>query len=316
VTSAQLFDLLLCMLIAAAALSAVLARDLLAAIVFFIIYGLLLAVAWVRLDAVDVALAEAAIGAGLTGILLVGAFARIKAHAETANGPHLRKSGFTLYRAAITAAIAAAAVAIIAAVSTLLDRGPVPRPPVGQNLEASGLGNPVTAVLLNFRGYDTLLEAIMLLIALIAVWSLTSDRFWGGVPGLRHHARTDGVLAYFGRLLPAIGLLVGVHILWAGADAPGGAFQAGTILAAVWLLAAMAGLVEPPAVSSVSLRLLIVVGPGFFLLFAAAGALVGTFFLYPENLAKAATVAIEVLLTASIAVTLSLLVLGVPRRLP
>jgi uncharacterized MnhB-related membrane protein len=46
-------------------------------IVFYIVYGALLAIAWVRLGSVDVALAEAAIGAGLTGILLIGAAARI-----------------------------------------------------------------------------------------------------------------------------------------------------------------------------------------------------------------------------------------------
>ncbi|NJL50235.1 MAG: DUF4040 domain-containing protein, partial [Blastochloris sp.] len=82
-TPAVVFDLLLCLLIGATALSAVLGRDLLAAIVFFIVYGLTVSVAWVRLDAVDVALAEAAIGAGLTGILLVGAAARLKLPAES-----------------------------------------------------------------------------------------------------------------------------------------------------------------------------------------------------------------------------------------
>lgn len=51
--------------------------DLFLAIVLFIAFGLLLALAWVRLDAPDVALAEAAIGAGLTGALLLAALARL-----------------------------------------------------------------------------------------------------------------------------------------------------------------------------------------------------------------------------------------------
>lgn len=41
------------------------------AVVMFIVFGLLMALAWVRLDAPDIALAEAAIGAGLTGVLLL-----------------------------------------------------------------------------------------------------------------------------------------------------------------------------------------------------------------------------------------------------
>lgn len=41
------------------------------AVVMFIAFGLLMALAWVRLEAPDIALAEAAIGAGLTGVLLL-----------------------------------------------------------------------------------------------------------------------------------------------------------------------------------------------------------------------------------------------------
>ena len=51
--------------------------DLFLAIVLFIAFGLLMALAWVRLDAPDVALAEAAIGAGLTGALLLAALPRL-----------------------------------------------------------------------------------------------------------------------------------------------------------------------------------------------------------------------------------------------
>jgi multisubunit Na+/H+ antiporter MnhB subunit len=105
---------------------------------------------------------------------------------------------------------------------------------------------------------------------------MSPERFWGGAPGLRQHARPDGVLAHFGRLLPAVGIVVGIHLLWAGSHAPGGAFQAGTVLAAVWLLVAMAGLTDAPAVSDRR-------APGdrrrplVFLLVGTAGAIAGTF---------------------------------------
>ncbi|MEX2490124.1 MAG: DUF4040 domain-containing protein [Nitrospirales bacterium] len=45
--------------------------DLFKAIVLFITTGLIMAFTWVRLEAVDIALAEAAIGAGLTGVLFL-----------------------------------------------------------------------------------------------------------------------------------------------------------------------------------------------------------------------------------------------------
>ena len=88
--------------------------------------------------------------------------------------------------------------------------------------------------------------AACLLLALLGLWAAAPDPVWDGLPGLRHRARPDGVLAWLGRLLPPVGILVGVHLFWAGADHPGGAFQAGTVLAAVWTLAMMAGLADAP----------------------------------------------------------------------
>lgn len=48
------------------------------AVVLFVSFGLLMALAWMRLAAPDVALAEAAIGAGLTGALLMTALGRLR----------------------------------------------------------------------------------------------------------------------------------------------------------------------------------------------------------------------------------------------
>lgn len=56
------------------------------AVVLFVAFGLLLALAWVRLEAPDVALAEAAIGAGLTGALLMAALARLGIDTDPDNG--------------------------------------------------------------------------------------------------------------------------------------------------------------------------------------------------------------------------------------
>ncbi len=48
------------------------------AVVLFISFGLMLSLAWVRLKAIDIALAEAAIGAGLTGALFLTALDRLQ----------------------------------------------------------------------------------------------------------------------------------------------------------------------------------------------------------------------------------------------
>jgi multisubunit Na+/H+ antiporter MnhB subunit len=306
VTTGEAFDLLLCLIVIAVALGAIAGRDLFAGVALYVVYGLLLAIGWVRLGAVDVALAEAAIGAGLTGLLLLGAVARLEGAA-----PHrlnFRPVALALCLM-LTAGLGWAVLALAGPDAGL-------RPLVEENLAISGADNPVTAVLLNFRAWDTLLEAMVLLVALVAVWSLTPDDLWGGRPGLRQHVRPDGVLATFGRFLPPLGLVVGVYLVWVGTSAPGGAFQAGTVLAAVWLLAMMAGLMEPPPVSSARLRWLLAAGPLLFLAVGLYGIGQGAFLRYPPEHAKALILAIEFALAASIAVTLALLVLGPPRRTP
>lgn len=53
-------------------------RNLFESVVLFVAFGLLMALAWMRLEAPDVAMAEAAIGAGLTGALLMSALARLE----------------------------------------------------------------------------------------------------------------------------------------------------------------------------------------------------------------------------------------------
>ncbi len=61
--------------------------DLFKAVVLFIAFGLLMALTWVRLEAVDIALAEAAIGAGLTGALFLTTLSHLEATADTGDLP-------------------------------------------------------------------------------------------------------------------------------------------------------------------------------------------------------------------------------------
>ena len=117
------------------------------------------------------------------------------------------------------------------------------------------------------------------------------------------------------RLLPPLGIVVGIYVFWVGADLPGGKFQAGTLLAAMWLLTIMAGLTDVPPISRRWLRLALVAGSVVFLAIGFAGIpLAGTFLAYPEGFAKPLILVIEAASMVSIAVTLGLLVVGPPER--
>lgn len=76
--SEWLIDGLLVFALIVTATATLVSRDLFRAVVVFIAFGLLMALAWVRLRAPDIALAEAAIGAGLTGVLLLDAVSHFR----------------------------------------------------------------------------------------------------------------------------------------------------------------------------------------------------------------------------------------------
>jgi multisubunit Na+/H+ antiporter MnhB subunit len=298
-------------LIVALATFTIVARDSLAAAVGFIAYGLLLTLIWLQLHAVDVALIEGAIGGGLTGALVIAAAARLRT-TEVASRAE-RPGALTRLIAAVLAGLVATALAIC--VLMLPDPAPTLAPQVEANITATGVGNPITAVLLAFRAMDTLLETIVLVFALIGVWSLTPDGVWGGRPGPRHHADPNGILAFLARVLPPIGIVVGIYIFWVGADLPGGKFQGATILAAMWLLVVRAGLTDAPPISRTWLRIGLIAGPLVFIAIGFAGTLMaGAFLGYPDGYAKPLILAIEWALMPSLTLTLALLLSGVPQR--
>jgi len=311
-TMAWVFDAILVVTVLAVAGWTIAARDAFAAVVGFVAYGLLLALVWVRLAAPDVALTEAAIGGGVTGVLLLGAAARLRGvEAVAAEWP---TASLRLVAGTLCAVIAAALAAVVL---LLPDPAPTLAPQAAANLAATGLGNPVNGVLMAYRALDTLLEKVVLVLALIGAWSLAAEGAWGGIPGPWQAARRDDPLVFLARLLPPVGVVVGVYLLWEGADEPGGAFQGGALLAAMWILAMMAGLVAAPAVASRWLRLAVVGGPALFLAIGLAGFVIADAFLaYPVAWAKPLIIVIEVALVLSIAATLGLLVAGPPERAP
>jgi multisubunit Na+/H+ antiporter MnhB subunit len=294
--------------------------DLFRAVVLFIAFGLVLSLIWVRLDAPDIALAEAALGAGVTGALLLGALASLQKPLETdvATGgttadnarahQTLENAGPAHAATAAQAIIALLLLGLLGGLGFTLVSLPEPTPgltqQVAERLADSGVDHPVTAVLLNFRGYDTLLELAVLLLALIAVWSLASaPRFTDSDP--------EPVLVELSRLLAPLMILVAAYLVWVGAHAPGGAFQAGSILGAAGVLLRLSGMRVPPGATGWPLRLSLLAGVAVFALIGLAPLALGDPLLtYPSDWAKPLILTIELTATLSIGVILAALFIG------
>lgn len=183
---------------------------------------------------------------------------------------------------------------------------------VSERMEDSGVSHPVTAVLLNFRAYDTFLEVGVLVLAVLGVMAVRRES------DLRSSARmvasplfSDPVLGWLVRLLAPVLVLAGGYLLWLGSFAPGGAFQAGAMLAGAGVALRMSG---HPSISLLSrgwLRVLLLAGFIVFLIVAAGTMLfLGNLLEMPNRGAGLLILVIETFLTVSIAVTLATLFVG------
>jgi multicomponent Na+:H+ antiporter subunit B len=201
------------------------------------IYSLLSASLFVVLDAVDVALTEAAIGAGISTILLLATVALTtdeeKAPRHTPLLPLI----------------------VVIATGAALIYGTLDMPHYGDPVAPGhrhvaqaylhdtpadiGVPNVVTSVLASYRGYDTLGEVTVIFTAGIGVLALlgyrTRRRNIQG-PGIRRLV----VLRVMAKLFFPLILLFALYVLFHGDYGPGGGFQAGVIFATGFILYALA----------------------------------------------------------------------------
>ena len=294
------FDAALALVLVGLAWMAIHGAGLFRAVIAFIVFGLVMALAWVRLDAHDIALAEAAIGAGITGALLLSALGCLPPEDEPPAREHFTTRDLIVW-------LPGAALLIVALGMAAWH---LPAPGLGADvtaaLDRAGVTNPVTAVLLNFRAFDTLLEIGVLLLGAVAIWSFGPSP-WPGTTG-----QLSPALPALGRLLFPAFVLVSTYLLWRGSHAPGGAFPAGAVMGAGGILMLLAGArtwLTPDEGSPWRLILAL----GFAALLAVATAVhVGgrPFFAYPPELAGRLILALELAAGLSIALLLVTLYLG------
>ena len=153
---------LVTMMVALAALVLV-TRRLFAAIVMTAAYSLISATVFVNLDAVDVAFTEAAVGAGVTTVLLLAAMARLPAEEERGTG---------LVAAPLAVCLVAGALLVFAVLalppfgdpSSAVHAHVAPRY-LAESEAVLGIPNVVTTILASYRGFDTLGEIIVIFAA-------------------------------------------------------------------------------------------------------------------------------------------------------
>ena len=236
-----LFGIFLLTLLVITALAIVRTKHLFAAVILTGIFSLLIAANFFLLDAADVALTEAAIGAGISTVLFLGALALTGEH---------ERSGSANRLLALSVVVVTTLILIYATFDK--PRFGDPAAPVHQHVapwyientpKYIDIPNIVTAVLGSFRGYDTLGEVFVVFTAGIGVLFLLGSRprrrpgpeqstVTESGQGLRHYL----IPRIVGRLLVPFIVLFGLYVQFHGEYGPGGGFQAGAIVAAAFIL--------------------------------------------------------------------------------
>ncbi len=266
-----IFAVFLLTLLVITAIAIVRSENLFVAVMLMAIFSLLMAANFFILDAADVALTEAAVGAGVTTVIFLSALAL------TAEKERSRQSGRFL-------SLAVVAVSVLVLIYATFDKPRLgdPQAPVHQHVapwyldktpELIDIPNVVTAVLASFRGYDTLGEVFVVFAACIGVLFVLNVGVNSGPPvkkvenlGLRHHLIPQTV----GRLLVPFIVLFGLYVQFHGEYGPGGGFQAGAIIATAFILhALLEG--ESAALMAIPRKVLLGMAAGGAMLYSAVG---------------------------------------------
>ena len=268
-----LFSIFLLTLLVITAVAIVRTRNLFVAVMLMAIASLLLALNFFILDAADVALTEAAVGAGISTVLFLSTLALTSEH-ERAPTANRLLSGVVVVAAALVVIYAtfdkprfgdAQAPVQVHVAPWYLEQAP----------RQVDIPNVVTAILGSYRGYDTLGEVFVVFTAGIGVLFLLGASSRARIAaqsdpkantGLRHHL----IPRVVGRLLIPFILLFGLYVQFHGEYGPGGGFQAGAIVAAAIILyALLEG--EQQALRVLSQRVLLGLMAGGALLYGSVG---------------------------------------------
>jgi len=161
-------------LLALLVLAVVVQRNLFAVVVLGGIYSFLMATVLVALDAVDVAMTEAAVGAGISTVLFLGALYLTQAEESR---PLRRTWSALLVSVGVGAALVYGTLGLPAFSdpNAPIHTHVVPRY-IKDGPRETGVPNMVTFVLASYRGYDTLGETTVVFTAGIGVIALLRRR--------------------------------------------------------------------------------------------------------------------------------------------
>ncbi len=281
-------DMVLFVLLALTALALLRLTALFGVVMLSAAFSLLAALVFVRLDAGDVALTEAAVGAGISTLLMLGTLALTSRREK----PPTRSRILPLSVVLLTGAV------LLYGTLDMPHFGDPEAPAqthvapdyLANAIPDTGVPNVVTVVLASYRGFDTLGEVYVIFVAGVVVLLLMAGSLRN--PELPTRSRTLGhhlVLRVVTKVLIGPILIFALYIQFHGDYVPGGGFQAGIVFAAAFIIYALVfGLdLARRAVPGQAIRLLLA---GGVILFSGVGVIS---FFFGENYLNYSVLALD-----------------------
>ncbi|WP_257172739.1 Na(+)/H(+) antiporter subunit B [Colwellia sp. M166] len=224
------------------AIAIIRSKDLFVVVMLLGIYGLISASFFVAMDAVDVAFTEAAVGAGISTLLMLVVIAMTGRKEKT----NRHKPLSALFIVLITGGLliyGTLDMPHFGAADAPIHKHVAPRY-INDSMSEIGVPNIVTSVLASYRAFDTFGEVVVIFTAGIGVLTLLSvarrkedEEEIASINDSMHEQHL--VIRIVAKMLIPFIFLFALYVQFHGDFGPGGGFQAGVIFAAATILYAM-----------------------------------------------------------------------------
>ena len=251
-------ELFLLGLLLVAAIAVCSMKHLMASVIIFAAYGVIKSIVWILLAAPDLAITEAAVSTGISGILFFVVLKRtLVVRREHQHQPEWKswesletnKGAFRLFYTAVSVVIGLGLTGLLLYTVAVLPpfgdpsnpaNNEVPRKFIEAGVQDTGALNVVASMLFEYRAFDTLGEACVLIAAVGAVLILLrSDdglRTFHAFVREAEEPKQDIILKYMSFLLVGVIMVFGSYVVMNGHLTPGGGFSGGAILGAALVL--------------------------------------------------------------------------------
>lgn len=234
-------NIVLFAMMVATAIAIVRMNKLFAVVMLSGVFSLLAAMLFIVLDAVDVAFTEAAVGAGISTVLMLGTIALVRDNENKT----VRAGILPLIVVGITGLGMVYGTLDLPAFGAADAPAQVYLKPdyMARTVSEIDIPNVVTAILASYRGYDTMGEVVVVFTAGIAVLLLLSalqQRPATAPTPIKNPAQANWqnhlILRVVTKMLVGLIILYAFYVQFHGDFSPGGGFQAGIIIAVAFIL--------------------------------------------------------------------------------